>query len=131
VTDPAVEYLYLTTTGRRSGQPREIEIWFTERAGRYYVISEHGEEAHWVQNLRAGRRVTVRVAGRAFTAAARVVDPAAERDLALAIQELSERKYGWGQGLVVELLPDSAPDGGSRAPTAPGGGPLASTDPTV
>ena len=23
-------YLYLTTTGRVTGQPREIEIWFTE-----------------------------------------------------------------------------------------------------
>ncbi|MBI3800677.1 MAG: nitroreductase family deazaflavin-dependent oxidoreductase [Deltaproteobacteria bacterium] len=32
-------YLYLTTTGRRSGQPREIEIWFTQCAGQYYVIA--------------------------------------------------------------------------------------------
>ena len=31
------EFLYLTTTGRRSGQPREIEIWFTSRDGRYYL----------------------------------------------------------------------------------------------
>ena len=32
-------FLYLTTIGRRTGLPREIEIWFTERDGRYYVIA--------------------------------------------------------------------------------------------
>ncbi|MGH7320849.1 MAG: nitroreductase/quinone reductase family protein [Candidatus Rokuibacteriota bacterium] len=47
-------YLYLTTTGRRSGRPREIEIRFTRRHGRYYIIAETGERARWVQNLRAG-----------------------------------------------------------------------------
>ena len=36
-------FLYLTTTGRRTGLPREIEIWFTERGGHFYVIAEHRE----------------------------------------------------------------------------------------
>ena len=43
------EFLYLTTTGRLSGQPRQIEIWFTERDGRYYLLAEHGEQAGWVR----------------------------------------------------------------------------------
>jgi deazaflavin-dependent oxidoreductase (nitroreductase family) len=75
------EFLYLTTTGRVSGQPREIEIWFTEHAGRYYVIAEHGERAQWVRNLRAAPRVGVRLGKRTFGATARVVDPHAEPDL--------------------------------------------------
>src|SRR2546427_8224549 len=50
------EYLYLTTIGRVSGEPREIEIWFTEDTGRYYVIAELRERARWVQNLRADPR---------------------------------------------------------------------------
>ena len=100
------EFLYLTTTGRHSGQPREIEIWFTARAGRYYVISEHREEAAWVRNLTAEPRVQVRVDARTFPARARVVHESTEPDLATAVQELSERKYGWGEGLVVELTPD-------------------------
>jgi deazaflavin-dependent oxidoreductase (nitroreductase family) len=100
-----VEFLYLTTTGRKTGRPREIEIWFTERGGRYYVISEHLDEAHWVQNLRAHPGVRVRVGEDRFEARARVVDAGAERDLASAVQELSEKKYGWGDGLVVELSP--------------------------
>ena len=33
------QYLYLTTRGRKSGRSREIEIWFTHRDGRFYVIA--------------------------------------------------------------------------------------------
>jgi hypothetical protein len=33
-------YLYLTTTGRVTGQPRELEIWFTERGGHFYLVAE-------------------------------------------------------------------------------------------
>ena len=39
------QYLYLTTTGRVTGKPREIEIWFVESAGKYYVLAEHREDA--------------------------------------------------------------------------------------
>ena len=99
-------YLYLTTTGRRSGQPHEIEIWFTHRAGRDYVIAETGARARWVKNLRANPRVRWRVTGGAFNGWARVVDAAAEPELNAAVQDLSREKYGWGDGLVVELVPD-------------------------
>ena len=100
------EFLYLTTTGRVTGKPREIEIWFTEHAGRYYVIAEHRERAQWVRNLRAEPRVRVRLGQRSFAATARVVDPRAEPDLDRAVQRRSAKKYGWGDGLVVELGPD-------------------------
>ena len=109
------EFLYLTTIGRRSRQPREIEIWFTERDGRYYLIAEHRWETHWVQNLVADPRVHVRVGREEFAARARVVD--ADADAHGAVQELSERKYGWGDGLVVELTPEvsASSTGHSRA----------------
>ena len=99
------EFLYLTTTGRRSGRPREIAIWFTRRYGQYYVIAERGEEAQWVRNLRAEPRVGVRAGLETFAATARVVDAVSEPELARGIRALSERKYGWGDGLVVELTP--------------------------
>ncbi len=38
--------LYLTTTGWKSGRPHEIEIWYTEWEGRYYVVAERGGQAH-------------------------------------------------------------------------------------
>src|ERR1700741_2637238 len=96
------QFLYLTTTGRRSGQTREIEIWFTERDGRYYVVAEHGERAGWVQNLRTDPRVTVRLGERVFPARARVMDAATDAVLRDDARTRSERKYGWGDGLVVE-----------------------------
>ena len=103
------EFLYLMTTGRRSGAPREIEIWFTRRDGRDYLLAEHGERARWVLNLRADPRVCWRVGDAAFTGQARVVDAAAEPGLSAAVQALSIEKYGWGDGLVVELTPDPPP----------------------
>ena len=99
-------FLYLTTVGRRTGLPREIEIWFTERDGRYYVIAEHRERAQWVQNIQANPQVSIRAEDRVSPARARLVDPALEPDLARAISALSDAKYGWSDGLIVELAPD-------------------------
>lgn len=99
------KYLYLTTIGRRSGHPRQIEIWFTRHQGRYYLVAEHGLKAHWVRNLLAEPMVQARVGRRSFRGPARVVDARAERDLVAAVRERSEAKYGWGAGLVVEIAP--------------------------
>jgi deazaflavin-dependent oxidoreductase (nitroreductase family) len=114
VTTPgssAVQYLYLTTTGRRTGLPREIEIWFTERAGRFYIIAEHRERTDWVLNIRANPRVQVRVGGGALQASARVVDDEREPELARAVKALSDAKYGWSDGTIVEIAPDEPPVG--------------------
>jgi deazaflavin-dependent oxidoreductase (nitroreductase family) len=96
------QYLYLTTVGRKSGQPREIEIWFTEHNGRYYIIAEHGSRANWVRNIKANSDVQVRVAETTFAAAARVLTDNYEIEMA---RQRSREKYGWGDGLVVELAP--------------------------
>jgi deazaflavin-dependent oxidoreductase (nitroreductase family) len=103
---PGAAYLYLITTGRRTGRPREIEIWFTARDGRHYLIAEHRERAHWVRNIGADPRVGWRVGDAAFRGRARVVEPAAEPALCAAVQALSIAKYGWGEGLVVALEPE-------------------------
>ncbi|HEX9747503.1 MAG TPA: nitroreductase family deazaflavin-dependent oxidoreductase [Methylomirabilota bacterium] len=104
---PEATYLYLTTTGRRSGLPRRIEIWFTRHEGRYYLVAEHGRKAHWVQNLLAEPAVRARVGRRSFRGRARLIDARSERDLAATIRGRSEAKYGWGAGLVVEIAPAS------------------------
>ena len=98
-------FLYLTTIGRVSGQRREIEIWFTEREGRFYLIAEHGERANWVRNIQAQPQVNVRVGDRQFDATARIVHENREPELAAAVRALSDAKYGWSDGLIVELTP--------------------------
>jgi deazaflavin-dependent oxidoreductase (nitroreductase family) len=100
-------FLYLTTTGRRTGQSREIEIWFTERGGNYYVIAEHREEAHWLQNLQVQPHVHVRLGEQRFGATARVVNDEREPELSAAVKALSDKKYGWSDGLVVEITPEN------------------------
>lgn len=99
------KYLYLTTTGRRTGRPRRIEIWFTRHEGRYYLVAEHALKARWVRNLLAKPAVRARVGTRSFRARARVVDRRAEPDLVGVVRRRSEAKYAWGDGLVVEITP--------------------------
>lgn len=101
-----MQYLYLTTKGRRTGLPREIEIWFTELNGRYYIIAERRESAHWVQNIRQDPGVAFRVGEQVYKGYARVVEADREPDLCARVRQLSEAKYGWGDGLVVELTPE-------------------------
>ncbi len=99
-----VQFLYLTTTGRNSGLPREIEIWFVEAEGKYYILAEFAH-SHWVQNIAKSPLVRVRVGDLKFEATARALDP--ERDAATweIAQRLEREKYGWGDGLPVEITP--------------------------
>jgi len=98
-------FLYLTTIGRRSGLPRQIEIWFVRSEGCFYVLAEHSDRAQWVKNVRRNARVRVRVGEQEFDATARVLDPQRDADAWQRAQRLSEEKYGWGAGLPVELRP--------------------------
>lgn len=101
--------LYLTTIGRRTGVPREIEIWFVVYRERLYLFAETGEAAGWVKNLRRTPTVRVRLGDRHMGATARVLDRIADRTLWEQVAALAERKYGWGDGLPVELTPVPSP----------------------
>lgn len=103
------QYLYLTTIGRKTGLPREIEIWFVEFDGKYYILAEHRENANWVKNIKAHPRVHVRVGAQSFDATARVLDKTRDRATYEKAQRLEREKYGWGAGLPVEIMPDEKP----------------------
>jgi deazaflavin-dependent oxidoreductase (nitroreductase family) len=105
----AIQYLYLTTTGRKTGLAREIEIWFVAHAGRFYILAEHFHRAQWVRNIIANPRVQVRLGGREFTATARVLDEQGDAALYKLAQRLELEKYSWGDGLPVEITPDESP----------------------
>jgi deazaflavin-dependent oxidoreductase (nitroreductase family) len=101
----------LTTTGRTSGEPRTITIWFARADGRLWLLSGGGTDAHWVRNLMADPRVVVEAAGVRVSGTARVVAPGEPAD-GIA-REAMAAKYGtkylttWLRtSLPVEITPD-------------------------
>jgi deazaflavin-dependent oxidoreductase (nitroreductase family) len=102
----SLQFIYITTTGRTTGLPREIEIWFVEAEGKYYILAEKFHEAHWVRNIAKDPRVRVRLGDRKFEATARALDSERDADAWRRAQELAREKYGWGDGLPVEIAPD-------------------------
>ena len=76
------EYCYLTTMGRVSGRPHEIEIWFGLRNLTLYLLSGGGEKSDWVKNLLKNPSVTVRIGKRVFAGTARLVKDPDEESLA-------------------------------------------------
>lgn len=84
------QYAYLTTTGRVSGEPREIEIWFATRGDTVYMLAGGGHGAHWVMNLIANPAATIRLDEVTYAGAARVLEPGEE---ALAARHLLASKY--------------------------------------
>jgi len=97
--------LHLTTVGRTTGLPREIEIWFIIHAERLYLFAEGGEAAGWVKNIRRNPGVRVRFGKRQTDATARVLDRRADQNLWEEVSAVADRKYGWGDGLPVEITP--------------------------
>ena len=101
------QFVYLTTVGRRTSLPREIEIWFVEREGRIYILAEHGYKAQWVVNFLANPAVTVRLGKEQWAATGRVLDPDKDEVLYAEVRELARKKYGWGEGIPVEFRLES------------------------
>ena len=102
-----LQYLYLTTIGRITGQPREIEIWFVEFEGKLYILAEHFHKAQWVRNIERNPRVHVRLGARQFEATARVLNGEGDAMTWLTVQRLASEKYGWCEGLPVEIVGDA------------------------
>jgi deazaflavin-dependent oxidoreductase (nitroreductase family) len=75
---------YLTTAGRVTGRPHEIEIWFALVPETYtlYMLSGGGDRSDWVKNLRRNPGVTVRIAQRRFAGLAREARDPEEDELA-------------------------------------------------
>jgi deazaflavin-dependent oxidoreductase (nitroreductase family) len=91
----AEPYCYLTTTGRTSGRPHEIEIWFAPVGDVIYLMNGGASRAlgqsDWVRNLEASPACRVRIAGEMFDGRARFVEfDSAEHEQA---RELLVAKY--------------------------------------
>ena len=92
----AEQYCYLTTTGRSSGEPREIEIWFGLEGSTIYMLSGGRDRSNWVRNLIADPAVALRIGERRFRGSARIVEDPDEDALArrLLLDKYSEGYSG-------------------------------------
>jgi deazaflavin-dependent oxidoreductase (nitroreductase family) len=110
------QFCYLTTTGRVTGRPHNIEIWFSLSGDTLYMLSD-SHSSDWVENLRRAPEVIVRIAGERFEGSARVVEDAEEDELARRLLiEKYESKPGslssWRRTalpVAVDLQPAAAP----------------------
>jgi len=96
--DPSLaseSYCYLTTTGRVSGEPREIEIWFGLDGDTLYTLSGGRDRSDWVKNLIREPEVRVRLGDRIFEGSARIVS---NRDEDARARYLLLEKYSPGYG---------------------------------
>ena len=97
------QFLYLTTKGWRTGKLHVIEIWYVEQNKNYYVLSEHRKKAHWVQNIIHDPKISFQVDKQIFNGYGRVVENDEESDLIHRVSVLMNKKYGWSDGLIMEL----------------------------
>jgi deazaflavin-dependent oxidoreductase (nitroreductase family) len=88
--DPTIE---ITTTGRRSGQPRRAEIWMLDVDGRFFITGTPGPR-DWLANLLADPRLVVHLNRHAQldlpARAQPVTDPATRRRV---LEHMSARWY--------------------------------------
>ena len=96
------QYAYLTTTGRRTGKPHRIEIWFGVMDGRVYMLAGGRDRSEWVRNLMAIPEVTVEIGGETHTGIARVVEAGTPEDGAARTLLVSKYREGnnleeWGR----------------------------------
>lgn len=89
------EYCYLTTRGRVTGNPHEIEIWFIVYENSLYLMSGGMDKSDWVKNLLKEPLVTLRLAGQTFPAVASLLD---DKTTELLIRTAMAIKYNEWEG---------------------------------
>jgi deazaflavin-dependent oxidoreductase (nitroreductase family) len=83
-------FLLLTTTGRRSGKPRQtpLEYVYNPQDDSYRVSPGWGGNTDWYKNVRHNPRVSVQVGQRTFEA---VAEPAPDEEAAVFMAAVSKR----------------------------------------
>ena len=90
------EYCYLTTTGRVTGKPHEIEIWFVVYDNTLHLLAGGKYESDWVRNLLKNPSVSVRIAKHTLVGTARIVTD--ETEEMKARTAMAEKYQEWEEG---------------------------------
>lgn len=97
IGDPEIrsaEYAYLTTTGRVTGAPHTVELWFCADDDTVWFLSEHAPD--WQRNARADATVRVRVGPWSWDATAHLESPTEMSRAGLAARTAMLDKYQAG-----------------------------------
>ena len=90
-------YCWLTTTGRRSGRARTVELWFALEGTTIYMLAGGRDSADWVRNVQVQPRVRLRLGSTDFEAIARLDVEGSEAEP--HVRRLLAAKYqGWQGG---------------------------------
>jgi deazaflavin-dependent oxidoreductase (nitroreductase family) len=81
----------ITVTGRTSGRPISLPIWFTLDGQTLYLIPVKGSETEWYKNLRKTPTIQLSAHNKTLTTSARFLTDQAQLDQVL---ERFREKYG-------------------------------------
>jgi deazaflavin-dependent oxidoreductase (nitroreductase family) len=79
------DFSYLTTTGRISGRPHTIEIWFALHGQTLYLLSGGRDKSDWVKNALQTPTVQMKINTTILSGTARLITDTEEDALARKI----------------------------------------------
>jgi deazaflavin-dependent oxidoreductase (nitroreductase family) len=92
---------HLTTTGRKTGLPRTVELHFTFLNGHFYASSSRVEGKHWCRNMIKNPVVELRVRGQQLSCTAKQVIDETLRRRILTLRDSTPRL----ERVVFEITP--------------------------
>ena len=71
---------YLTTTGRITGTPHRVEVWFALEDETVYLLAGGGDRSDWVRNLMVSPIVTLKIGDVQRVTRGRIVKEGTDED---------------------------------------------------
>ena len=90
-------YAWLTAIGRRSGEPRTVELWFVLDGRTVHFLAGGGEDAQWVRNAAVEPTVELRLGQRIYHGRIRRPVPGSAEDV-VARRRMATKYQGWREG---------------------------------
>ena len=104
--DSPAGFLKLTTTGRKSGQPRTVHLLYIRDGSAYVVTASNGGKPHppgWLFNVRSNPKVNIQVQDRQVSAVAEIAEADKRRELWERLLELAPMYAGYEKQASREL----------------------------
>jgi F420H(2)-dependent quinone reductase len=91
-------FLKLTTTGRKSGQPRTVHLLYIRDGSAYVVTASNGGKPRppgWLFNVRSNPKVSMQVQDRQLSAVAEIAEADKRRELWSRLLEIAPMYAGY------------------------------------